>query len=192
MKQIYLTITHYFWILQTMTTNKTYIKKEVTLISNDQITIRKATKTNYDTIINIQKNDGFPHGYYLTHERLDKLFKRETFYLAIINGDKIGGFASVDIEIRARLHFFSIHTKFHHTGLGRIFMQRIIEKVSKTDVRSFYTYVEETVPQKNLNLLYKNGFKIVGHYNDRYGPGKNALILELKLTKTQKATPTIH
>lgn len=44
---------------------------------------RRAVLSDISMLIDIQKNDGFPHQYYLTRERLEKLFNRgEQFFVA--------------------------------------------------------------------------------------------------------------
>lgn len=56
---------------------------------NSDIHIRRAAKKDILTLIQVQKNDGFPHHYYLLPERLERLFDRgELFFWLVWTGTR--------------------------------------------------------------------------------------------------------
>lgn len=145
------------------------------------ISIKPAAKTDIPILIKLQKNDGFIHQYYLTPERLERLFHRgEHFFLAMLDGVP-AGFASVDFEIRARIHFLSVDEKFIRQGVGSCLMEVMKEKSKQYGYVRLGVYVEA-----NSTLEYflsKHGFNHVGYYKNRYGNGKDATIWEVEIVK---------
>jgi GNAT superfamily N-acetyltransferase len=140
------------------------------------IQIRHATKEDTPTLIDLQKNDGFSHQYYLTQERLDRLFGRgEVFFLATLDGEPVG-FASADCEVRAKVHFLSVDLKFQRRGIGSMLMKSIIKEVKNKGHNRLNCYIET---DSTLDVfLQKQGFVQVGYYKNRFGSGKDASIWE--------------
>lgn len=150
------------------------------------ISIRIATEEDFETILEVQKNDGYEHSYYLTKKRLAKLFERGELFIIAELGDRPIGMASLDIEIRAKLHFFSVLKTFQKKGVGTKMLNEIIKKLKKAPkkVEVVYFYVEKGAPI--VNFLKKNNFKEVGFYKNRYRNGKDAVILEKELDDIPK------
>jgi len=145
----------------------------------NKIKIRKAKTEDIDLIIDIQKRDEFDHSYYITRQRLNGLFARgEIFFIAFCK-DKAVGFASVYIEIRARLHFLSVAKEYMGRGIGSLLMQKIINEVKKKRKKMIYVYTETRSPIEQFFI--KNGFKKAGYFKDRFGKGKDANIFILYL-----------
>lgn len=145
----------------------------------EDIVIRKADRGDITSILDVQKHDGFDHTYYLSKDRLENLFRRdEMFYVAIVRG-KLVGFASVDMEIRANLHFLSIDKDFQGRGLGTSLLKIVLQESVKRSCKSIFIYVE--VDSLLEKFLLKKGFKKVGIYESRYAPGKDAHILAMDI-----------
>jgi len=152
--------------------------KEKNKIKNTHIlkkpTIRRATISDINLIISIQKRDGFAHAYYLTRRRLKKLFKRgEIFFIAFLN-NKAVGFASLYIEIRAKLHFFSVIKEHTAMRIGSFLLQRIINETKRHGKDMIYIYTEANSPLEQF--LIRKKFKKIGYFNNRFGKGKHASI----------------
>jgi ribosomal protein S18 acetylase RimI-like enzyme len=145
----------------------------------NKLKIRRATIRNINQIINIQKRDGFIHAYYLTRKRLRALFKRgEIFFIAFL-GDKPVGFASLYIEIRARLHFFSVMKKYTGMEIGSSLLQRVINETKRLKKDMVYVYTEANSPIEQFFI--KKDFKKVGYFLNRFGEGKHANIFSFYL-----------
>jgi RimJ/RimL family protein N-acetyltransferase len=145
------------------------------------INLRIASRKDFQTIIDLQKQDGFKHSYSLTKERLARLSKRgELFYIVESNNRPVG-MISLDIEIRARLHFFSIHKDFQRKGIGTEILHKIISELKHSfeDVKVVFCYSEKNAPI--VNFLKKNSFKEVGFYRNRFRNDRDAVILEREL-----------
>ena len=131
---------------------------------------------DFKNIINIQQNDGFNHSYYLTKERLKQLTKRgESFFIAFLDNQPVA-FASIDFEIRAKLHFFSVKKERVKQGIGTELLSKVLHEAIKKGYEKVHIFVESNSPLEHF--LIKNNFKKVGIYYDRYGPKKNSHILE--------------
>ncbi len=145
------------------------------------IKIRKACANDFETILKIQKNDGFKHSYYLTRERLKLLSRREeTFYLAFLDR-KPAGFISVDIEIRAKLHLFSVLKDCQSMGVGSALLETVFAIAKNKKCKTLYIYVEVNSPLEEYLLRKK--FKKTGVYYDRYGKGRDSDILMMHLIR---------
>ncbi len=74
------------------------------------ISIRNIFPDTAERCIEIQKNDGFRHAYFLTKERIEKLYKNgEKFYGVFDDKHYLIGFASINVDlVRLRIHFFSV------------------------------------------------------------------------------------
>ncbi|NCO12243.1 MAG: hypothetical protein COZ34_03715 [Candidatus Pacebacteria bacterium CG_4_10_14_3_um_filter_34_15] len=144
-----------------------------------KIKITVLTEASYKDIINIQKIDGWRHVYYLNENRLRELSKRgEVFYGMYLDGIMIG-FAGVDVEIRARLHFLSIDNKYQKKGYGTLFVKELVKIMKTKNIKQMFFYVEEDSPY--TIFLSKLGFIKVGFYKNRFGDGWDADIFELKI-----------
>lgn len=142
------------------------------------ISIRVATKQDAEMIIELQQNDGYEHSYSLTKQRFMVLLKKgEVFYLAHLNGDPIAMIA-FDNELRAKLHFFSVHKDFQRKGYGSYILEKLIKEIQENnnDIKVVYSYSEEGSP--SCNFFLKNKFKKVGFYKNRFRKGRNAIIFE--------------
>lgn len=144
-----------------------------------ELDIKKATLKDLDKIIDIQKNDGFKHAYYLPEGRLAKLVRRgEAFYIAF-SKTKALGFISADMEVRAKIHFFSVKEKWGGKGVGVAMLTKILNEVKRNGYRFVYIYVEIDSPIEEF--LIKKGFYEVGIYRNRYSSGRHAHILEVNI-----------
>ncbi len=140
---------------------------------------RRATKRDIPAFIRIQKHDGFPHQYYLTKGRLEKLFDRgEQFYVISIHGTPVG-FGSVDCEIRAQVHLICVDAAFAGNGIGRTLMRLCLARAKQRGCKRACSYVEANSSKEPF--LVKMGFHQVGLYKDRYGNGVDATIWEIAL-----------
>lgn len=145
---------------------------------NTGIHIRSATKRDTTTLIELQKNDGFPHQYYLTQERLERLFDRkELFFIATREGKSVG-FASVDYEQRATAHFLSVDQNNRKNGIGSLLMKTLIDDAKKRGHTRLSSYVEANSSKEIF--LEKHGFVQVGYHKNRYGNGQDASIWEVE------------
>jgi ribosomal protein S18 acetylase RimI-like enzyme len=134
---------------------------------------------DFDTIMDIQKNDGFEHSYYLTEERLGKLHQRgEEFFIVHLDNKPVA-FASVDMEVRAKLHFFCVNKDNAGKGIGTELLEKTIQEVANQNFDKIHTFVETDSPAEHFYT--KNKFKKVGVHKDRYGEGKDSNILERKI-----------
>lgn len=141
--------------------------------------VRRAEKTDITSLIRIQKNDGYPHQYYLTEDRLLRLFRRgETFIVVESQGEAIG-FGSVDCEIRAQIHFICVDKQHSGKGIGRTLMQACREEAKRHGCKRAFSFVEANSSKEPF--LVKMGFFQVGFYKDRYGNGVDASIWEIAL-----------
>lgn len=136
---------------------------------------------DFNKIIEIQKNDGFEHAYYLTKERLEKLIQRgEEFFMVFLNDEPIA-FASIDLDIRARIHFFCVEKNNAGKGIGTELLEKIICEAANKDYKKIHAYVEVNSPIEGF--FSKNGFEEVGFHKDRFGAGKDSHILERDIEK---------
>lgn len=141
--------------------------------------IRPATEMDIDSCLAVQRNDGFSHQYYLTSERMRKLFFRgEQFFLAEQDGVPVG-FGSVDCEVRAQVHFICVNQAYKRKGIGSGLMRRCLEYAKQAGYSRACTFVESNSSKEPF--LEKMGFHKVGFYNDRYGNGVDASIWEISL-----------
>ena len=155
--------------------------KKLKTISHNSIHIRPANKNDFSSFISIQKQDGFPHAYSLQKSRLQKLFDRgELFFVAIYKNKPIG-FASVDCEIRARIHFLCVDKQYTGNGIGSMLMKTILQEVQKQGYHTAHTFVEKKSSKEVF--LQKHSFQLIGVYHNRYGPNKDATIWEIQLDK---------
>lgn len=147
---------------------------------NKDIRIRRSTKKDIPTIIKLQKNDGFPHPHYVTSERLLRLFHRgEQFFLAIFNSIAVG-FASIDYEIRAEIHYISVHQLYQRKGIGSMLIKTMIDESKHRGYDRISVYVQADSPIEMF--LEKKGFIKVGYYKNRYKNGKDVTIWEVELS----------
>lgn len=141
--------------------------------------IRPATKGDIPTLIQLQKNDGFPHQYYLTQERLERLFDRgEQFFVATLDGKSLG-FASVDFEKRATAHFLCVDQDNKKKGIGSLLMKTLIQEAKSRGYTRLCSYVEANSTKEVF--LKKHGFIQVGYHKNRYGNSQDASIWEVDL-----------
>ncbi|MEK7544183.1 MAG: GNAT family N-acetyltransferase [Patescibacteria group bacterium] len=144
------------------------------------IAIRKGVEKDIPTYIRLQKNDGFPHQYYLIPKRVKQLFDRgEQFFIASIDQIPVG-FSSVDFEIRAQAHFLCVDKRFTRKGVGSMLMNALVHEAKARG----YTHMSSYVEADSLKefFLKKHGFVQVGYYKNRYGTGKDATIWEVDLS----------
>lgn len=140
---------------------------------------RRATKEDVQSMIRIQKHDGFPHQYYLTEKRLLRLFDRGEQFFVIEKYHEIVGFGSIDCEIRAQVHFICVDNRQARQGIGRRLMQRCLQVAKTSGCKRAYSFVESRSTKEPF--LAKMGFHNVGFYKDRYGNGVDASIWEIAL-----------
>lgn len=144
-----------------------------------RLVIRKASLKDVGIVLKIQKNDGYNHSYYLTRERLRGLFERgELFFIAFLDNEA-AGFVSVDIEIRARIHFLSVMQEKQKNGTGTALLEKIISEAKKRKVKMVYVYTEAGSMLENF--LKKKDFKKVGFFQDKFGKNKHANIFSRNL-----------
>lgn len=144
---------------------------------NKKIQIVQAKPDKFELISEIQNNDGFEHSYPLSRERFEKLIHRgECFYLAYYDGEATG-MISVDFEIRAKLHFFSVKQDYQSKGIGTALLTKVLEEAKNRNYYSVYVYVEFDSPVEKF--LLSRGFKKVGYYHNRYKNERSADILEI-------------
>ncbi len=146
---------------------------------NTKIKIVSVKQNIFKLINEIQNNDGFRHSYPLTKERFARLIHRgEFFYVAYYDGKAVG-MISVDFEIRAKLHFFSVKQNYQGIGIGTALLTEILKEAKKRNYPFVYVYVE--IDSSAEKFLLKRGFKNIGHYHHRYGKDKHANILEISI-----------
>jgi len=139
---------------------------------------RPASSTDFRSITSVLENDGFNHAYPLSQDRYNKLLVRgEKFYILLTNKQVIG-VVSFDIDVRIQLHFFSIRKNFQKMGYGTKMLEFILKEVNKykTYHPVIFCYLEVKSPI--VNFLLKHKFHEVGHYKNRFGNGRDAIILE--------------
>jgi len=145
--------------------------------------IRQGNVKDIPIYIELQRNDGFPHQYYLTQERLKLLFDRgELFFLATLEGTPVG-FSSVDCEIRAQAHFLCVDKNYTRRGIGSLLMKTLMDEAIKQGYTRLCSYVEANSTKEIF--LQKYGFIQVGYYKNKYGNGQDATIWEVDLSLTR-------
>lgn len=142
-------------------------------------TSRRAEITDIPAMVRVQKHDGFSHQYYLTEERLQRLFDRGERFFVIEHGGKVVGFGSVDCEIRAQVHFICVDRAYSGKGVGRRLMQLCLQEARRSGCKRACSFVETNSSKEPF--LMKMGFHQVGFYKDRYGNGVDASIWEISL-----------
>ena len=150
------------------------------MISLMELIIKKISLDFAPQLITIQKNDGFKHAYYLTKERLGKLFSNgEEFFGAFTENNSLVGFASINTDvIRIRIHFLSIDQQFQGNGIGSALIKHILSIAKDKKVRNIYVYTEIDSPLETF--LLKRGFAKAGYFKKRFGD-KDADILSFYL-----------
>jgi N-acetylglutamate synthase-like GNAT family acetyltransferase len=151
------------------------MKEKKEKINIRKVKIRRATVSDIDLIVNVQKQDGFAHAYYLTPKRLKTLFERKEIFFIALLGNKVIGFTSLDIEKRAIIHFLSVVKDYAALGIGSLLLEKVIKAAKKHKKDIVYIYTEINSPVEKF--IIKKGFKIVGYFNDRFGKGRHANIL---------------
>jgi GNAT superfamily N-acetyltransferase len=145
-----------------------------------KVIVRKARSGDWKCVLKVQRKDGYNHSYYLDRSRIERLMKRgEIFFLAFSNDECIG-FASVDLEIRATLHFMSVMESHHRTGVADKLLKSVIKETKKRNYRCMTIFIEKHSPTMEL-FLKEEGFEKVGHHDNRFGPDRDSTIWELKL-----------
>lgn len=129
-------------------------------------------------LVAIQKNDGFTHAYFLTTERLHRLFSNgEEFFGALNQEKELIGFASINMDVvRLRIHFFFIDQRFQKKGVGSALLAHILSIAKKEKVSNIYTYTEIESPLEQF--LIHRGFEKAGYFKRRFGD-KDANILSM-------------
>lgn len=142
--------------------------------------IKQITHESWETISQIQENDGFDHADYLSKERFERLLERgEIFYGAFSEG-KPAGFAALDLEKRAQIHFFSILKEYQNSGISYELMNYLLEQCKNKKYEKVIVAIEERgIDVKKF--FEKIGFREVGFFKDRYGEGRNALFFSKDL-----------
>lgn len=156
---------------------KLKIKNKTDIVK--KLKIRRATIKDFNLIISIQKRDGFVHAYYLTPRRLKRLFERKEIFFITFLENKAVGFASLDIERRAIMHFLSIVKDYAAMGIGSFLLGKVIKEAKKYKEDQVYIYTEVNSPLEKF--LIKKGFKIVGYFQDRFKKGRHANILAFSI-----------
>ncbi len=102
--------------------------------------IIQATVADIPRIIDIQKNDGYVHAYYLTKQRANVVFSNgERFYGAYNDDNLMVGFASINVDIeRMRIHFFFIHKAVQGCGVGTLLLNFVIKIAHEEKVKNIY------------------------------------------------------
>ena len=134
---------------------------EKSKIRVDQVGLDK-----FEIINEIQSNDGFEHSYPLSKERFTNLIHRGEYFFVSFYEGKAAGMISVDFEIRAKLHFFSVKKDYQGKGIGGVLLKKILEEAKNRNYSSVYVYVEIDSPVEKF--LLNRGFEKVGYYRDRY------------------------
>lgn len=133
-----------------------------------------------EKLVAIQKNDGFAHAYFLTKERLHKLFSNgEEFFGALNQEDELIGFASINMDVvRLRIHFFFVDQRFQKKGVGSALLAHILSIAEKEKVANVYTYTEIDSPLEQF--LISKGFEKAGYFKRRFGD-RDANILSMRV-----------
>lgn len=146
----------------------------------DRKTIREAGVGDVNAIIDIQKNDGFKHAYYLTPERVGKLFEKDQVFYLVENDARPVGFACADFDVRTWIHFFSVLKDFRGRGAGSALLGKIIEESRARKINMVFVITEKDADSL-IGLFKKRGFEEAGFHKDRFGAGKDGSIWNLKL-----------
>ena len=132
-----------------------------------------------DQLVSIQKNDGFSHVYYLTKERLEKLFSNGEEFFGAFTDNKLIGFISINTDVvRMRIHFLSVDQQFQRKGVASILLKHILLIAKEKKIRNVYVYTEIESPLEVF--LLKNRFIKVGYFKKRFRD-KDANILSIYL-----------
>ncbi len=145
----------------------------------EKISFKILTASDFKDMIRIQKNDGWMHVYYLDANRLKELSLRGEVFYGMYLDKTIIGFAGIDAEIRANLHFLSIDKDYQKKGYGTLFVKDLVKKMKAKKIKQMFFYVEEDSP--HTVFLSQLGFAKVGFYKNRFGDGWDADIFELKI-----------
>ncbi len=144
-----------------------------------EIAIREARDVDFPEMVDIVKNDGFPHPLPTT---LEWLLKRKAlgdkFFVVDGQNKKPTGFASLQekFALGAKLHYLSVRKEQHHKGIGTALVKKIEDEAKAIGKDRLYLYTH----QKNFEAIRfysKLNFYIVGIFIDKYASGENALLL---------------
>lgn len=140
--------------------------------------LKTAGEDDFAHIAFIQKNDDFKHSYYLTEDRIERLRDGGEKFFVFYEDDRFVGMASINLEIRAQLHFFSILKEKQKKGLAKKMLEILLEEVKKHEVKhkTIHCFSEPDSPL--VNFLKSQGFEEVGFYKNRYQNGRDAVIVE--------------
>lgn len=142
--------------------------------------VREATIADINTILDIQKGDGYGHAYYLTSKRIGDLFsKGQKFYLAELDTKPVG-FACADFDVRTWIHFFSVSKVFQNKGVGSILLEKIINESKARNINLAY-FISEKEASTMENFLKKHGFEEAGFHKDRFGPKRDGKVWNFKI-----------
>jgi ribosomal protein S18 acetylase RimI-like enzyme len=145
--------------------------------------IVRATEKDFSIIEAIQKNDGYKHSYYLTKKRYEILLQRnEYFYLLKNDEDQAIGFASLVVDIRSLVHFFSIHKKYQRKNAGTFLLGELLTKLKAMSIFLKLAYIiVEKDSEAMTKFLNKNGFVEAGFHQDRFGKNRDGVIFNYYL-----------
>ena len=144
-----------------------------------EIVIREARDADFPELVDIVKNDGFPHP---LPTNLEWLLKRketgDKFFVVDGQNKKPIGFASLQGKFAsgAKLHYLSVREEQHHKGIGTALVKKIEDEAKAIGKGKLYLYTH----QKNFEAIRfysKLNFYVVGVFIDKYVSGENALLL---------------
>lgn len=141
--------------------------------------IREAKEGDFPIMVDIVKNDGFPHPLPTTLEWLLKHRQAGDRFFVVDGTDKKPiGFASLQEKFAsgAELHYLAVRKEHHHKGIGTALVKKIENEAKAIGKSRLYLYTH----QKNFEAIRfysKLDFYVVGIFIDKYASGENALLL---------------
>lgn len=141
----------------------------------ENIAVRLGTEKDIDSILRIQKEDGYPHAYYLTAQRVRRLLKKGQVIYVALEEDGAIAFSIVDFDVRAWIHFLSVIKDEQRKGIGLSLVNEIIKESQNRGINLVYIIPEQDA-EKIDGFLRNYGFIKRGYHKDRFGPGRNGII----------------
>jgi ribosomal protein S18 acetylase RimI-like enzyme len=145
-----------------------------------QIEIKEMSWESWKVFDKIQAFDGFKHTHYVYRDRIMANAKRKGLrFLVAFSLEKPVGFISFYFGSIPTLQFLSVIESFKNQGIEKMLLDKFVEEVKSKNLLRIRVYAEIGT---GIEEMYEQlGFKKFGFCPSRYGKGRDASIMLLKL-----------
>lgn len=131
--------------------------------------IRRATKEDIASIVNITENDGY--GRPLDPKSIEDYMKRGDAYFLLCDPHPVGvAKLAVNKKKGAELFIISVKVEFQNKGFGTLLLEYVEKEALKLGKTELYAHVR-IHNEKAIKFYQKNGFRKIGIVNDLYAKG---------------------